>query len=179
MLHKPDERRTTSPPRLRAAAVWWAVLVVLVGAYAWYAAGTTPFTTGANLTVGAALVVAAALAATEATTGRPWRARHRDRTGPEGSLWPWWVAIAVLVGWELFNYFQGPRHDYPTISSIYDHVARWQWAKAALIAAWLVLGWEIVASFAKDHQGQRDDRDRVSGEDRAEAGAWPEERSRR
>ncbi len=88
-----------------------------------------------------------ALAVTESRIARPWRRLPPERVPAARELWAWWVAILLLVGWELFNYFQGPRHSYPTVSSIYDHVARWQWAKALFIAAWLGLGWAIVASF--------------------------------
>jgi len=151
MLHKSGEEHRGALRTRTRPQPWWVVAVVVGGAYCWLTAGTTPFTGGADVAVGVALVAAVALAATEATSGLPWRPRHPDRTAPEGSLWPWWVAIAVLVGWELFNYFQSPRHSYPTVSSIYDHVARWQWAKAVIIGGWLVLGWEIVASFAKEH----------------------------
>jgi hypothetical protein len=35
-------------------------------------------------------------------------------------------------------------------------VSRWPWAKALLIAAWLVLGWEIVVSFAKERAGRNE-----------------------
>jgi MFS family permease len=157
MLYKTDERRTAAPerptralgrrPRPAAAAT---AAVALGGAYCWFTAGTTPFTARANLAVGAALVVAAVMAAVEALTGRPWPPRGPDRARARASLWAWWVAIGLLVAWELFNYVQSPRHSYPTVSSIYDHLARWQWAKALVIAAWLVLGAAIVAAFAEE-----------------------------
>jgi len=105
---------------------------------------------GANVAVGAGIVAGAALAAVEAATGRPWRARYPDRTGPGRTLWLWWVAIVTLVGWELFNYAQSPRRSFPTVSSIYDHFARWEWAKAVIVAGWVVLGWAIATSFARE-----------------------------
>ncbi|HZQ57736.1 MAG TPA: hypothetical protein VFA84_06870 [Acidimicrobiales bacterium] len=162
MLYKTDERRTAAPGRPTRAlgrrprrAATAAVAVALGGAYCWFTAGTTPFTARANLAVGAAVVVAAAMAAVEALTGRPWPSRGRDRAQRQGSLWAWWVAIGLLVAWELFNYVQSPRHSYPTVSSIYDHLARWRWAKALVIAAWLVLGAAIVAAFAGERTRPR------------------------
>ena len=151
MLGKPDEAHSSALRQRTRPKPWWAAAVVLAGLYCWLTAGTAPFTWAANVAVGAALIIAVALAATEATAGVPWRPRHPDRTSPEGALWPWWVATGLLVGWELWNYFHSTRHSYPTMSSIYDHVAGWQWAKAVIIGGWLLLGWEIVASFAKDH----------------------------
>ncbi len=126
--------------------------MVAAGLYCWLTAGTAPFSAGADVAVAAMLVTALALAVVEAKTARPWRAATHGRGGPVGTLWPWWLAIGVLVGWELFNYFQGPRRSHPTVSSIYDHVSRLQWAKAVLVAAWLVLGRAIVASFANDRR---------------------------
>ena len=125
------------------------LFVAVVAVYCWLTAGTRPFSTAADMAVAVPLGAALGLAVVEARTGRPWGGPPPDRVPRPRDLWPWWVAVALLVGWELFNYFRGPRRSYPTVSSIYDHFARWQWAKGVVIAAWLGLGWAIVASFSR------------------------------
>jgi len=127
----------------------WALVVLLAAVCSWFTAGTTPFTLGADVAVAVVLVIAAVLALVEARTGHPWRAPGPTR---RGVLWPWWLAAGALTAWELVNYAESPRRDYPTVSSIYDHFSKWQGAKAAIIAMWLALGWAIVASFAKERR---------------------------
>ena len=57
---------------------------------------------------------------------------------------PWIVVVALIIGWELFSYFSGPRAAHPTLSSLEDSAAQWHAAKAAVFAGWLALGWFLV-----------------------------------
>ncbi len=57
---------------------------------------------------------------------------------------PWLTALVILAGWELASYFATPRAAHPTLSSLYDTLARSQAAKAAACLAWLSLGWYLV-----------------------------------
>jgi len=124
-------------------------LVVLAGAGAsCLVAATTPFTVAADLAVALAIApVAAAVVAHGLGTPRAHRPRWLRAPAGHPTLLaavPWLVLAAVVVAWELFNLFAGPRATYPTISSIYDAVARWPAGKALIVFVWLALGWSLV-----------------------------------
>ncbi len=58
----------------------------------------------------------------------------------------WVAAFLFLLAVELFTYFagwSGNRHDFPTVSSLYDTAARSQAVKAAVVFAWMTLGWTL------------------------------------
>jgi hypothetical protein len=80
---------------------------------------------------------------TASETGQLWQ---RMPAGPPaaGSAVPWVVVLAALVAWELIALFAGTRSAHPTVSSIYDILAQWRAAKAAVLLAWLALGWYLV-----------------------------------
>lgn len=115
-----------------AAAVAYAVLLAM----------TKPFTVAADV------VTAVGLAAGAAALGVRLASEGRGEGGLEGSpggtATPWLVLLTVAVGWELYCFFGGPRPAHPTLSTIYDLVARWPAAKAVVVLAWLALGWELV-----------------------------------
>ena len=120
---------------------------MLVGgaAYAWLAAGTRPFTTGADVVTALPLVALVVVVVVQLLTGRPARmVGARDDRSPAGGAVPWLLLIAAAVAWELAALFGSPRSAHPTVSSIYDSVARWQAAKAAILFGWLALGWYLV-----------------------------------
>jgi len=151
------------PRGRRAGRPLSVALLVAAALYAWLVAGTTPFTTTADVVTAiplGALVVVAALqrlagagatgaGATGAGAPRPWdRSPVRD-AGPDGPtgagpVLPWLVLIAAAVALELFNYFSGTRYAHPTLSSMYDSAARWRAVKAAVVLGWLALGWYLV-----------------------------------
>ena len=72
------------------------------------------------------------------------------RTPPERSLRPergiaLWVALAAaVIAWELVAYFQSPRDDYPTLSSLLDAVEAHRPLRGALFLGWIALGRELV-----------------------------------
>jgi hypothetical protein len=114
-------------------------------AYAGLLASTSPFTTGADaltaLALGAAAVVLAVRLSRRSVQMAP--AAIGESTGLVSAL-PWIVLLAVMIGWELFSFFGGPRPAHPTLSTVYDLVSRWPAVKAAIVLAWLVLGWELL-----------------------------------
>lgn len=133
-----------------------ARIATLIGAaaYAGILATTQPFTVSADVVTGLALAVGAGalafqLAVGRLAAGRPAPAGEaRPVVAIEaeagGTAIPWLALLAVLVGWELYCFFGGPRPAHPTFSSVYDIVARWQAAKAVVVLLWLALGWELV-----------------------------------
>ncbi len=59
--------------------------------------------------------------------------------------WPWAVATATVVIWELVNELgPGTRGDHPTLSSMLNAVDRYYALKALVFLAWLGLGWTVV-----------------------------------
>lgn len=132
------------------------LVTVSAAAYAGLVATTTPFTAEADLVVacgvaagGVALVFR--LAGRLPSFGRPAGAvtpgdpgRPGDDSPTRGGAAPWVLLLLAVVGWELFCYFGSPRSAHPTISSIYDALARVKAAKAAVALAWLALGWRLL-----------------------------------
>lgn len=120
------------------------MVVLGAAAYCGWVATTTPFTVGSDtaVAVGFAAMVAAA----------GWVRRHRvvtDDAGPANdpaTIVPWLVLAAAVAVVELVAYFAGgsDRAAFPTLSALGDIAERSTAAKAALVAAWLALGWGIL-----------------------------------
>ena len=144
-----------------------AIPVALGGLTAWWVSSTTPFTSGAD----AAVAVGFALMAVPAGAALfHWTADARKPTspiptgtapsvGPPRQRWrrcvPWLAALALLVAVELSTYLAGlggDRHDFPTLSSLYDTAARSQAAKATLVLAWMALGWGLFHRTARSRR---------------------------
>jgi hypothetical protein len=126
--------------------------VVIGGAalYSWFAAGTTPFTRGANEMTALPLAMALLAAVLLGHVLRAQGTRERRAALPTGRrLWPWWAAIGLVGAWELFCYVDLPRHEHPTFSSLYDSASRWQPLKAMLFFGWLAVGWAIVRAYRR------------------------------
>ena len=118
--------------RHSTAAVGIAVAALV--AYSWVASGVRTFTGGAEIVVGVPILVAFAI-------GVSWRrTTHLTDDGPTHPA-VWVVLVLALVAWELFELFSSPRHDHPTISSIGDRILDPRPVRAAVFAAWLVVGW--------------------------------------
>ncbi len=115
-------------------------------AYAGLLASTTPFTPEADAVTAVALAAAAAVLLVRLTRSRtlPAGAAAVDESPEGASALPWVVLLAVVAGWELYCFFGGPRPAHPTLSTVYDLAARWPAAKAAIVLAWLALGWELL-----------------------------------
>lgn len=129
-------------------AVQWPVVVAVAAAYAYVAAGTTPFTAGADaLTAVAFVPLGGVMVVSLARRRRRGLARLPAELAPGGAVVPWVGALAALVLWELATYaagFAAGRHAFPTVSSLADQAFRWRGAKAALFALWLAMGWGLV-----------------------------------
>ncbi|HVA73600.1 MAG TPA: hypothetical protein VNF71_03455 [Acidimicrobiales bacterium] len=125
----------------------YALALVIAAFYSWAVATTEPFTVTADVLVSVGFVL----------MGVPLAGRlRRRREGPKtarpdkyrtGKLTPWVVTIGVLAVVQLSVYFAGwsaGRHDYPTLSSLYDEAtSRSETAKAVLVFLWMSLGWGL------------------------------------
>ncbi|MHB8219478.1 MAG: hypothetical protein ACYDHU_04050 [Acidimicrobiales bacterium] len=145
-----------------------ARVTALIGAaaYAGLLATTRPFTLEADVVTALALAVAVAAVVLRLASARTVRTVP-DGTGGAGGTggtggtggarrdqepgfagWrpsaPWIVLAGAVVAWELFCFFGGARPAHPTLSSIYDIAARSEAAKAAVVLAWVGLGWALV-----------------------------------
>lgn len=123
-------------------------LVVVTAGVSVVAAATTPFTAAADLVVSVCLglLVVVVVAQALGPTGRWWsrRAPPRGQRPTLAAAAPWLALVALVVAYELVNVVAGPRSAHPTLSSMYDALARWRAAKAAAFFAWLALGWYLV-----------------------------------
>jgi hypothetical protein len=134
----------------RWASPRYAAALVVTAAYAWWVAGTTPFTVGADVATAIPLGVLVALALVQ------WRASRRggqslralrrlDRPGRvTGAIWPLPAVLAAALGFELYNLFSAPRSAHPTVSSLYDAASGTHAWKALFVLAWLALGWDLL-----------------------------------
>ena len=134
---QPAGRRPNRPVR-------WGVAAAGAG-YACWASGLRPFTATAYVAIA---VPVAALALTEAAglgrggpvpTGAPAPVAGR----PSGrALAPWMVFLAVAAALETAGLALGGRSaTVPTLSTVVDHALGERAVRAALFAAWLVVGW--------------------------------------
>jgi hypothetical protein len=110
---------------IRGVAATIATAGVLL--YAWWATGLRPFTGGANVAVVGAGVVAMVIGRAAPVTTTP-------SSPPVGARAAGWMGLFA----ELVAYFQHPRYEHPTVSSLVNsaldsHIARW-----VAFAAWLV-----------------------------------------
>ena len=115
--------------RINAHAVY-AIAVTAAVAYAWWAVGRQPFTAGATLAVVGAGLVAMAI-------GQRRRSGHDDAPVLGGAT-GWLVVLAALAAWQLLAYFQEPRAQHPTLSSLTNAALDTHAARAAAFVAWLV-----------------------------------------
>lgn len=123
--------KTLAPERRESKrSVHRGVVWIAVGAaalYSWLASLTTPFTFRANVMTAIPLIAALLAAIVFGHIGRARRTNEGFAPRPTGrSLWPWWVSLGVVGGWELFCYLGLPRFDHPTFSSLYDSASRSQ-----------------------------------------------------
>jgi hypothetical protein len=135
--HKPQQNQSPYRPSPRYTA-----LVVVMVAYALFAAGTTAFTRSANIATAVPIVVLLVLV----LVLWPLRARPLQLGPDAGHPWRAWVCVfAAIVVWELAEYAaRGSRADHPTFSSMLDAVNRFYGLKAIVFFLWLYLGAAIV-----------------------------------
>jgi hypothetical protein len=102
-------------------------------AYGWWATGLAPFSAGAMVAVAGAGAVAMVVGAR--LTPRPAAALPTVR-----ELLPWAVLLTALATWQLVAYFQHPRSEHPTLSSMANGVLDTHPARAIAFAAWALIG---------------------------------------
>lgn len=101
----------------------------------WWATGLEPFSAPATLTVLAAGVVAMGVGGARRTAVHP-------RDVSVGAFVPWVVLGAALVAWQLAAYFQHPRADHPTLSSLTNAALDPRPIRVLAFAGWvLAAGW--------------------------------------
>ena len=109
--HTPQRNRSLHRPSPQRA-----VLVLVLAAYALFAAGTTAFTRSANIATAVPIVAVLVLVVVR------WPLRARPLTlGPDaGHPWRAWVCVfGAVVAWEVAEYAaRGSRADHPTLSSM-------------------------------------------------------------
>ncbi|MGB7051261.1 MAG: hypothetical protein WBG41_06815 [Acidimicrobiales bacterium] len=134
-----------------------AVLIAAGATYSWWVSSTTPFTLGADVAIAVGFVLMAVVAGPSILRGSLGVNRRRvssealpdtptlmaDQAAARTRAWA--AAFLFLLAVELFTYFAGSgnRHDFPTVSSLYDTAAQSQAAKAAIVFAWMALGWSL------------------------------------
>jgi hypothetical protein len=144
----PPQERQQSKGSLHRGLVWLAIGVAAL--YSWFAALSTPFTSRANVMTALPLIVALLATVLFGHVLRPRGTSERLASRPTGRrLWPWWAGLGVVGAWELFCYFELPRFEHPTFSSLYDSASRSQPLKAVLFFGWLALGWAIVRAYGR------------------------------
>jgi hypothetical protein len=142
-------------------AVWSVTALAGAFAYGWWLTGLEPFAWPSTVAVSipaVAMIVAATRRDVEATPLRDWitdivrtcrRATASTRTGERCQARAavlWGIVIVSFVALQLFAYFAGwsaPRHEYPTLSWIVDHVGT-RAGRTVLFVAWLVFGGWLV-----------------------------------
>lgn len=124
-----------------SARLWLVAPATAVGAaFAWWASTRPPFTFQAHASVFAA---AGTLWMVAARAGPPVAARgNAPASIAAAGLLGWGALVAGAVGFELFNYFQHPRADHPTMSSLINEVDVAA-LRPALFLGWLALGWHL------------------------------------
>jgi hypothetical protein len=128
--------------RHRLAQVALAVGIAL---YCWFAAGIRPFTVPMEVAVALPEVLVARSALT------PLARRRSSSPTPGEAAVNWraaapWVTLAVLLAfWEVAAFVASPRQEHPTLSSMAGWILGTHPGRAALMSAWLLLGWALFA----------------------------------
>ena len=120
------------------AAGWRTALAVAVLGYA-LLAGTTESFTWPSLVVTVVPALLVVLLAIRAFARRG----SGDVDVPRHGVTAWAVLAAATVLWQLAAYFQSPRADHPTISSMLDAADTSTLLRAAVFLGWIVLGVEL------------------------------------
>jgi hypothetical protein len=112
-------------------------------AYCALASRTTPFTDSADIVTALPIAVAALAFVLRITRHDPTKVT-KEPLSPRPRRWPWCSLVGAFAVWELFSYFEQPRSEHPTISSLYDGISNIWPLKAAVFFSWLALGWFVL-----------------------------------
>jgi len=135
----------------RRGRLWSYLFLLLVGIIWSILAGAThAFSFGADLVTGAALGVFVVLivANRAVTTGAAYeqsidRPPIRSRSVERPARWAmptWALLVALVVAFEIFNYFELPRSAHPTLSSFASFLAAHSVSRGLAFFGWLALG---------------------------------------
>lgn len=140
-------RRDTQIPRATWVALGMgALLAVLVSV-------TRSFTVPAAVLISIALLLIVGALAMQLLGDTPpalvaRREAHIDdaSVAPRRAGWiAWAAAIEAAAAWQLWNYFNSPRSDHPTISHLLDGLTDPAGiGRGALFAIWLAAAWYLV-----------------------------------
>ena len=137
------------PARHRQALRVAGLVVVLL--YAWFASSVRTFTRPAEV-----LTFLPAFAVLVLTLRPAARSLAGPRPGgryPRWEVLPWLLVLLAIVGWELVQLFQQPRHLHPTLSSITDHLLSTHPSRFLGYLVWLALGWLMVSDLRNRRRG--------------------------
>jgi hypothetical protein len=122
-----------------------AIIVAVLVAYAWIAAGTVPFTRNALLIVLAPGLVLGAIA-----YGRPpERVPPPDRMDVAGFSY-WAVCVVALFEWEASAFRDNALWWHPSLTELIDPMLGARPVKAVAILIWLFSGWALVRRLPGD-----------------------------
>jgi hypothetical protein len=128
---------------MRSSRIAVGVSIALAGAYGWWLAGLRPFSTTAYL----AIALPTALLVAALALPRPGRHPTRgvvDEGSPTPSgrqFLPLAIVLLLGLGLEIAGLALGGRSTLvPTLSTVLDHLLRWQFVRYLLILAWLGVG---------------------------------------
>jgi hypothetical protein len=116
-----------------------AIIVAVLVAYAWIAAGTVPFTRNALLIVLAPGLVLGAIA-----YGRPpERVPPPDRMDVAGFSY-WAVCIVALFEWEASAFRDNSLPWHPSLTDLVNPLIGPHIVRSAAILVWILAGWALV-----------------------------------
>lgn len=118
---------------IRRRATLTALFAAAV-AYSWWAAGLRPYSHPAT-----AAVLVGALGVLVAGPRFERRPTSPPRTR---ALLPWGALAAAVLALELFTYFQSPRAEYPTMSSLVNEVDTVPVRRVTYVL-WFLFGWHL------------------------------------
>lgn len=150
MSVSPKRRRlrdAQTPPSTWVAVGIGAVLTVLVSV-------TRSFTLPAAVLISITLLVLVGAIALQlfgdpppsVVARRVRRVNEASSVAPRRTGWiAWVIAIGAAVTWQLWNYFNSPRSDHPTISNLLDGLISVPGiGRGAGFAIWFAFGWYLV-----------------------------------
>jgi hypothetical protein len=111
-----------------------ALVVVVIG-YAALAGATRSFTWPALV-----VTVIPALVVVRLAVRAPGRRGAISADVPTFGMILWAALVVAGVAWQLAAYFQSPRSDHPTISSMLDAADSYTPLRATVFLGWMVLG---------------------------------------
>ncbi len=115
--------------------------LAVAACWSWFASGVRTFTRPAEVLTFIPAVLVLVLTLRPSARLSPGLALART---PWRTVWPWVLAFAAIVGWELSELFSQPRQAHPTLSSITNDLLSTHPSRFLGFLGWLLLGWLMV-----------------------------------